>query len=349
MTNNMMRAAVFRRFGPPEVLQLQEVPLVVPRPGEVRIRVFATTVTQAEAQMRQGRPVWGRLLIGLTGPRRKYRTLGTEFAGVIDAVGAQVTRFRPGDRVFGFGGFHLGAHAEYVCLPETASVVALPAGVPFATAAAAVDGPTTALFFLRDKAGVTPGQHVLVIGASGSVGSFAVQVAKRLGAHVTGVCSGGNRPLVERLGADDVIDYTRERLTDRATRYDVVLDAVGKRSFAQCRCVMKDRACYVDPTFAPSSLARFVLQGPWAKQRVVLGMSVEKRAALVEVADLLARDELSVCIDETFSFDRLPEAHRRVDSGHKVGNVSVEVHAADPAPAAAQRAGPQRTMVAPQT
>lgn len=318
-----MRAVVYRRFGPPDVLQMQEVPIPVPRPRQVRIRVFATTVTQAESNMRQGRPLWGRLLIGLTGPRKKFRTLGTEFAGEIDAVGDEVTRFRPGDRVFGFAGFHIGANADYFCLPEDASVAPLPPGVSFTRAAAAVDGPTTALFFLRDKAKLQPGQHVLVVGASGSVGSFAVQLAHRMGAHVTGVCSGKNVDLVRRLGADAVIDYTAERLGARDERYDIVFDAVGKSSFSACRPVMRERALYLDPTFMVESLWRAMVQGPWAQQRVVLGMSVEKRDALVEVGELLAKGELEVCIEETYPLEQLADAHRHVDTGHKVGNVAV--------------------------
>ncbi len=278
--------------------------------------------------MRQGRPLWGRLLIGLTGPRKKFRTLGTEVAGVIDAVGAEVTRFRPGDRVFGFAGFHIGANADYFCLPEDASVVSLPDGVSFTRAAAAVDGPTTALFFLRDKARLQAGQRVLVVGASGSVGSYAVQLAHRMGAHVTGVCSGKNVGLVRRLGADEVIDYTEEQLGARDERYDVVFDAVGKRSFTACRPVMRERALYLDPTFMLESLWRSVVQGPWTQQRVVLGMSVDKRDALVEVGELLATGALEVCIEHTYPLEHIADAHRHVDTGHKVGNVAVVVHEA---------------------
>lgn len=230
--------------------------------------------------------------------------------------------------MFGFAGFHIGANADYICLPRDASIAPLPAGVSFTRAAAAVDGPTTALFFLRDKARLQPGQRVLVVGASGSVGTFAVQLAHRMGAHVTGVCSGKNVELVRRLGADAVIDYTEERLGARDDRYDIVFDVVGKSSFSACRPVMRERALYLDPTFMIESLWRAVVQSPWTKKRVVLGMSVDKREALVEVGKLLAKGELEVHIDHTYPLDRLPDAHRHVDTGHKVGNVAVLVHEA---------------------
>lgn len=323
MGTDTMRIAVYERFGPPEVLQLREAAIPVPRPRQVRIRVFATTVTQAETNMRKGLPRWGRLLIGIFGPRKKFRTLGTELAGVVDAVGREVTRFRPGDRVFGFAGFHIGANADYFCMDEEASLCLIPEGVSFADGAAAVDGPTTAIYFL-DKARLQAGQRILIIGASGSVGSFAVQLAHRAGAFVTGVCSGKNSAFVRRLGADDVIDYTRESLEEHGGKgYDVVLDAVGKSSFAACRPVMAPRSVYVDPTFAPQSLWRAAVQGPWTKQRVQLGMSVEKRAALSEVARMLAERQLTVHIERTYPLEQLVEAHRHVDSGHKVGNVAV--------------------------
>lgn len=322
MGPGMMRRVVYQRFGPPEVLQLQEAAIPVPRPRQVRIRVFATTVTQAETNMRKGLPRWGRLLIGIIAPRRKFRTLGTEWAGVVDAVGIQVTRFRPGDRVFGFAGFHIGANADYLCQHEESSMVALPDGVGFREAAAAVDGPTTAMYFL-EKARLQAGQRLLIIGASGSVGSFAVQIARQLGAQVTGVCSGSNAELVRRLGAHDVIDYTRESLEARGQSYDVVLDAVGKSSWSACRAVMASPAVFIDPTFAPQSLWRAIVQGPWTQRRVLLGMSVEKREALLKVARLLAEGQLDVHIDRTYPLEQLVDAHRHVDTGHKVGNVAI--------------------------
>nr|BFE79844.1 hypothetical protein GCM10020093_024450 [Planobispora longispora] len=185
-----MKAAVYTRFGPPEVLTLCQLPKPVPRDDEVLVRVRATTVTSAECTMRRGEPLWGRVILGFLRPRVRMRTLGTELAGEVEQVGAGVTRFRPGDEVFGFTGFRLGANAEYVCLPQRASLAPKPVNIGFETAAAAVDGGSTALYFLR-KAGIRDGHKVLVYGASGSIGTYAVQLAKHFGAHVTAVCGPG--------------------------------------------------------------------------------------------------------------------------------------------------------------
>lgn len=209
-----MKAVMFAEYGAPEVLTLDDVAQPTPRDGEVLVRVHATTVTTAECLMRQGRPIWGRIIIGLRRPRKRIRTLGLELAGEVEAVGPGVRRFKPGDQVFGFTGFGVGAYAEYKCMPETGSLALKPANTTYPQAAAAVDGASTALFFLRDKAKLRSGQKVLVIGASGSIGTYAVQLAKHLGGEVTGVCSGRNADLVTSLGAD------RDRLNDAGLHHD---------------------------------------------------------------------------------------------------------------------------------
>ncbi|MGE0791865.1 MAG: NAD(P)-dependent alcohol dehydrogenase [Sandaracinaceae bacterium] len=321
-----MRKVVFRRFGGPEVLELVEAERPTPKRGEVRIRIVATTVTSAESAMRRGEPLWGRTIIGFTGPRRRFRTLGNELAGVIDAVGAGVTRFREGDEVFGFAGFRIGANADYLCLPATASLAPRPARLSFGDAAAAVDGSTTALFFLRDRAKLQPGQRVLVIGASGSIGTFAVQLARRLGAHVSGVCSDKNVELVRSLGAHRVIDYTQEDFTQLGERYDVVFDTVGKSSWAHSRRVLEPTGAFVPTVITVSN----VLQRLWTPlfgggPRVIGGMSVEKNDALRYVLELLDDDELRVVVDRRFPLEEVAAAHRIVDTGHKRGNIVIEV------------------------
>ena len=318
-----MRAVVFQRFGGPEVLKLVERPDPTPRPHHVRIRVRATTVTAAECAMRRGQPLWGRLLIGLKRPRRRYQTLGTELAGVVDAVGRGVSRFREGDEVFGFAGWNIGANADYLCLPETASLASRPRRKTWEECAAAVDGPTTALFFLREKAKLVAGQRLLIVGASGSIGSSAVQLAKRLGAHVTGVCSGANVELVGSLGADRVIDYTEQDFTKLGDRYDVVFDTVGKSSFSASRAVLSDRGIFVPTVIS----GRSVLEGLWTPlfggPRVRGGMSVQKNEALRFVRELLEDDALRVVIDRCFPLEKIADAHRLVDTGHKRGNVAI--------------------------
>jgi NADPH2:quinone reductase len=318
-----MKAAVYTRFGPPEVLTLRQVPKPAPRAGEVLVRVRAMTVTSAECAMRRGEPLWGRIVLGVLRPRRRMRTLGTEFAGVVEEVGAGATRFRPGDEVFGFTGFRLGANAEYVCLPQRASLAPKPVNTGFEEAAAAVDGGSTALYFLR-RAGVRSGHRVLVYGASGSIGTYAVQLARHLGAHVTAVCGPRNAGLVAELGADEVIDYTREDYSRSGAVYDIVFDTLGKTSFSRARAVLAPRGRYASTTGLHNtflSLGTSVSRG----RRVVTGMSVEKNDALVYLKGLIEAEELRIVIDRRYPFDRLAEAHRYVETGHKSGNVVVTV------------------------
>ncbi|MBC8067260.1 MAG: NAD(P)-dependent alcohol dehydrogenase [Deltaproteobacteria bacterium] len=326
-----MKAVVYTEFGPPEVLAIREVARPTPRAREVLIRIHATTVTSAEAAMRRGRPLWGRAIIGLFRPRKRMQTLGIELAGVIEAVGQQVTRFAPGDAVFGFAGFRVGANAEYMCLPEHGSLVCKPSNISFEQAAAAVDGATTALFFLRDKAGIRAGQRVLVVGASGSIGTYAVQLARHFGAHVTGVCSTANVELVRELGAHHVIDYLREDFCAGSEAYDVVFDTVGKSSFARCKPVLTAHGCYL-PTTGLGNYALALWTRIRGGKRVHSGMSVDKREALAFVRSMIEADGLRVVIDRCYPLDAIASAHRYVDTGRKRGNVVVTVRTDDVTP-----------------
>jgi NADPH2:quinone reductase len=274
--------------------------------------------------MRRGEPRWGRVIIGFTGPRKRMRTLGTELAGEVEAVGNDVRRFRPGDQVFGFAGFNIGANAEYICLPERASLSLKPVNTSYDEAAAAVDGATTALYFLRDKARIGPGQRVLVNGASGSVGSYAVQLAKHFGAHVTAVCGPGNAELVRSLGADDVIDHTRQDFTSNTSSYDIVFDTVGKSSFAKCRRSLTEKGCYL-PTTGLVNLLWMLGTSTIRRRRVLTGMSVQKNDALAFVKQLIEGDQLTIVVDRRYPLEQIVEAHRYVDQGHKRGNVVVQV------------------------
>jgi NADPH:quinone reductase-like Zn-dependent oxidoreductase len=319
-----MRAVMFDRYGPPDVLTQVDLPTPVPRGDQVLVRVHATTVTSAECGMRRGEPRWGRVVIGLRRPRRGIRVLGLEFAGEVTATGPAVRRLRVGDRVFGFTGFGVGADAEYKCLSERASLTTVPDGVSFAEAAATVDGFTTAWYFLHDLANVRPGQKVLVIGASGSIGTYAVQLATRLGAEVHGVCSGRNAELIASLGAQRVFDYTAEDFTRSGERYDAVFDTVGRSSFARCRPVLAPRGCYLPTTGLGNwalAAGTALTRGP----RVRAGMSVRKHAALAALRELLAEGALRIVVDRTYPLAGIADAHRYVDTGHKVGNVVVTV------------------------
>lgn len=320
-----MRKVVFEQYGPPEVLDVIECDEPRPKSNEVRVRIHATTVTTAAAKMRRGEPRWMRPLTGVMKPRARYRTLGTEFAGVVDAVGHAVTRFREGDEVFGFAGWYIGANADHLCLPEDVSLAPKPTETPFRQAASAVDGATTALHFLRDRAKLRAGQRVLIVGASGSIGTYAVQLAKRLGAEVTGVCGTSNLDLVRSLGADQVIDYRYENVRDAGKRWDVVFDTVGVSSFAESESVLAERGVFVPTVISIRSLFEGVCTPLTGGKRLVGGVSMDKHEPLRYVAELLADDALRVVIDTTFPMDRIRDAHRLVDTGHKRGNVAIDV------------------------
>jgi NADPH:quinone reductase-like Zn-dependent oxidoreductase len=319
-----MRAVMFQAYGPPEVLTPIDLPTPVPRGDQVQVQVHATTVTSAECGMRRGEPRWGRLILGPRRPRKGVRVLGLEFAGQVTAVGPAARRYGIGDRVFGFTGFGVGANAEYKCLSERASLTGMPPNVSYQQAAATVDGFTTAWYFLRELARIRSGQRVLIIGGSGSIGTYAVQLAGRTGAVVHAVCSGRNAKLVESLGAERVYDYTVEDFTASGERYDAVFDTVGRSSFARCRPVLAPRGCYLPTTGLVNNvlaLRTSVTGGP----RVRTGMSVRKHAALAELRDLLAHDALRIVIDRSYPLAELAEAHRYVDTGHKTGNVVITV------------------------
>jgi NADPH2:quinone reductase len=315
---------MFTEFGPPEVLRLAEVDQPGVGPTDVLIRVRATTVTTAECLMRRGLPVWGRALLGLRRPRKRFRVLGLEVAGDVVATGARVTRFSVGDAVFGFTGFGVGACAEYKVMPERGSLALKPANASYEEAAAAVDGATTALFFLRDKARVHLGQRVLVNGASGSIGTYAVQLAKHFGAEVTGVCGPGNVELVRSLGADRVVDYTKQDFARTGETYDVIFDAVGKSSYAHCRDALTARGSYVT-TVGLWNNARAVWTSVRGGRTVVTGMSVNKQESLPYVRELVEAGKLAIVVDRRYPLSEIVEAHRYVETGHKRGNVVVTI------------------------
>ncbi|WP_437579347.1 NAD(P)-dependent alcohol dehydrogenase [Sorangium sp. So ce887] len=322
-----MKAVVHSEYGSPDVLELKEVEKPVPGDNEVLVKVHATTVTSTETAMRRGEPAWGRVILGLTKPKRKV--LGLEFAGEIESAGKDVKRFRRGDQVYGFTGFGLGAHAEYVRMPEAGSLVAKPANVTYEEAAAVVDGASTALFFLRDKANIQRGQRVLIHGASGSIGTFAVQIAKHFAAEVVGVCSAKNVELVKSLGADKVIDYTKEDFARSGETYDVIFDTVGRCSFSDCKSALRPRGLYLTTVVSP----RFLLQMGWTwlagGRKAGTAMSVEKTEGLTFLKELIETGKLRPVIDRRYPLEQIVEAHRYVDTGRKKGNVVITVTSDD--------------------
>ncbi|MFO0553624.1 MAG: NAD(P)-dependent alcohol dehydrogenase [Polyangiaceae bacterium] len=320
-----MRAVLCTAYGGPEVLKLAVVPRPSPGPDQVRVRVRATTVTAACGMMRRADSMLARLILGLRRPRERYRIMGLEFAGEIDEVGAAVTAYRPGDRVFGFAGFSAGAYAEYLCMSARGSLALMPSRLTFEEAAALVDGPTTALYFLRDRARIRAGDSVLVIGASGAIGTAAVQLARHFGATVTGVTSGRNRELVTSLGASRVVDYTDDSDRPTPNSYDIVFDTVGKSSFRACKPLLRQGGRYLVTTGSPALYLRDAWSRIFGDKKLMYGMSVEKSEKLATIRALVERGELAPVVDRVYPLDSIVEAHRYVDTGHKRGNVVLRV------------------------
>jgi len=321
-----MKAIVYTKYGPPEVLELNDLEKPTPKDNEVLIRVYATTVTAADGMMRRSDTFMSRIILGLRKPRNKYSILGLELSGEIESIGKNVKRFREGDQVYGFTGFRPGAYAEYKCMPEKGSLVIKPVNMTYEEAAAVIDGASTALFFLRDKAHIQSGQKVLIIGASGSIGTFALQLARYFGTEVTGVCSTANVELVRSLGADKVIDYTKEDFTDNGEDYDIIFDTVGKSSFTSCKGSLKKNGVYLVTTGA--MLTNYFLT-LWtslvSRKKFIYAMSVEKTEALIFLKELVEAGKVKPIIDRSYSLEQIVEAHEYVDKGHKKGNVVVRI------------------------
>jgi NADPH:quinone reductase-like Zn-dependent oxidoreductase len=322
-----MRAMVYERYGSPEVLSLREVARPEPKEDEVRVAVHATSVTAACVMMRRGDTLMARVVLGLLRPRRRFRIMGIEIAGTIESVGRRVTRFAVGDRVFGFTGWASGGYGELVCLKETASIELAPDGTTHEQACSLVDGPTTALYFLCDRARMRRGDRIAIVGASGSIGTAAVQIARHFGAEVTAVCSGKNAELVRSLGAHHVVDYTQGDYSERGGVYDIVFDTVGKSSFAVARRCLARGGRYLLTVGGVHEYARAAWTRVFYDKRQIVGMSVEKRAALRTVSELLQSGAIRPVIDRRYPLEALAEAHRYVETGRKRGNVVIDVRA----------------------
>lgn len=312
-----MQAIVYTRFGPPEVLQLQEVPKPAPRAKEVLIRIHATTVCKEDPDWRAA-PGFNGLL------KPVHPILGQELAGEVEAVGSNITRYKPGDQVFGIDAF--GAYAEYKCLTESGTLALKPVGLTYAEAASVPNGALTALPFLRDHGQIRRGQRVLVYGASGSVGTAVVQLAQALGAEVTGVCSTPNLDLVRSLGAGRVIDYTQEDFARLGQSYAIIFDAVGKLSFSGCRGSLAEHGIYL--TVAPTPDVWLSL--PWASQKARfaatgLRSASQKAEDLRFIKGLIESGQFRAVIDRHYPLEQVVEAHRYVAKGHKRGSVVITI------------------------
>lgn len=327
MIHYTMKAVKYTKYGTPDVLELTEVEKPTPNDDEVLVKIYATTVTAVDSTFREGDEFFARLATGIMKP--KNAILGTELAGEVEAIGKDVTQFKAGDPVFAPTSTGFGAHAEYICLPEDDALLIKPANLTFEEAASVPAGGLTALPFLRDTGHIQPGQQVLVIGASGSVGTFAVQLAKYFEAEVTGVCSTTNVALVKSLGADKVIDYTQEDFTAHGETYDIIFDTVGKSSFARCKNILKQDGIYMTTVLNPTILFQMLMTSKRRKKAVIaftgLRAAEEKKRDLLLLKELIEAGQLKTVIDKTYPLEQMAEAHQYVDKGHKKGNVVITI------------------------
>ncbi len=317
-----MRAVVYDRYGPPEVLRLEDVERPVPKEDEVLVKIHATTVNRTDCHRRAANPFLWRLMAGLRRP--KHRILGGELAGEVEAVGAAVSEFEVGDHVFGTSGPRLGAHAEFICRRESGLIAHMPTGMTFEEAAAVPDGALSALACLK-QAGLRQRQRILVYGASGSIGTAGVQLAKYFGADVTAVCNTKNLELVRSLGADRVIDYTQEDFTKNGETYDAILDAVGKHSFSRCRGSLKRGGIYI----ATDGLRNFGL-ALWTSRigdkKVQFALPRSTKQDVLFLKELIEAGKYRAVIDRSYPLKDVVEATRYVETQQKTGNVVLTVN-----------------------
>jgi len=318
-----MRAVVHDRYGPPDVLRVGEVERPEPEEDEVLVKVHATTVTRTDCHIRRADPFVWRFVAGLLRP--KYRTLGTELAGEVEAVGAAVTEFEVGDHVFGVTG-QFGANAELICVPESGHIAHMPADMTFEEAAAVCDGAHQALAHLR-RANVGNGTRILVYGASGSCGTAAVQLAKHFGAHVTAVCNTKNVELMRSLGADEVVDYLAEDYTKNGETYDVILDAVDQHSFRRGRGSLKPGGLYVATDLGFLCQNPFLALWTWriGDKKVVFALPRHTKEDILFLKELIEAGRYRAVVDRTYPLEQVVEATEYVETGQKTGNVVLSV------------------------
>jgi 2-desacetyl-2-hydroxyethyl bacteriochlorophyllide A dehydrogenase len=318
-----MKAIVYTQYGAPEVLQLKEVEKPAPKDNEILLRVKATAVNSGDVRLRKADPFAIRFIFGLLKP--KINILGSAFSGEVESVGKDVKLFKVGDQVFGHIDMSFGSYAEYKCLPENASIALKPATISHKEAAVIPFGGVTALHFIK-KATIKPGQKVLIVGASGAVGSAALQLAKSFGADVTGVCSTANIDLVKSIGADKVIDYTKQDFTKNGETYDVIFDSVNTISVSQSLKSLNKNGIMILSAAGMSEM----LQGLWismtSSKKVMTGVISHKAADIIFLKELIEADKLKPVIDRTYPLEQMAEAHAYVEKGHKKGNVAIEIN-----------------------
>ena len=324
-----MKAIVWTKYGPPDVLQLKEVEKPTPKDNEVLIRIYATTVTAGDTELRSLKfslllRFLMRLGFGFKRPGKKYNILGMELAGEIESVGKDVKLFRKGDQVFAATEEGFGAYAEYICLPEEGAVAIKPANMTYDEAAAVPFGGDTALHYLR-KGNIQSGQEILINGAGGSIGTMAVQLAKLFGAEVTAVDSTEKLDMLRSIDADKVIDYTQENFTKNGETYDVVFDVVGKSSFSGCISSLKKNGFYLIANPKLSLIIRGIWTSKTSSKNVITGLPKQRVEDLIYLRELIKAGKLKSVIDRRYPLEQTAEAHRYVETGEKKGNIIITV------------------------
>ena len=325
-----MKAILHTQYGPPDLLQFKEVDKPAPKDNEVLIKIYAATVSTGDCNVRNFtfvtksmRPI-AKLMFGIGKPW-KERVLGTELAGEVESVGKDVKKFKAGDRVVASTGMAGGGHAQYACLPEKGALVIKPDSLSWEEAVAIPFGANTALYFLRDLGKIQAGQELLIIGASESIGSAGVQLAKHFGATVTAVCSGANMEMVKSLGADKVIDYTKENFTKNGKTYDLILDIVGATTFDRCKKSLKPRGVFLQNIMGLADLVRVLWTSITGRKKIKGGVAMENLERMNFTVELATAGKLKAVIDRSYPLERIAEAFKYVEQGHKKGNVVIAV------------------------
>jgi NADPH:quinone reductase-like Zn-dependent oxidoreductase len=330
-----MKASICTRYGSADALQLQEIDKPTPKANEVLVKIHASNTTAADSMMRQGKPYYGRLFLGLTKP--KFPITGTGFAGTIEAMGNEVSNFKLENAVFGESILGSGTNTEYVCVPDNGLIMLKPEKLTFGQASTLCDGALTSINMLQNLAKIKSGDKILINGASGSLGSTGIQIAKQLGAHVTGVCSASNTKMVKDLGADDVIDYQQQDFSTNENYYDIIYDSIGKRSYSECKKALKENGRYVSPVLGLPLLGQVLWTGFLNKlrTRAKQGKSAhfaptgllpptELKILLTQLMPMIEAEKLTPIIERSYPLDDIAIAHQHVDSGRKKGNVVIQ-------------------------
>jgi len=317
-----MKAAIYNNYGGPEVLKISDVNKPIHKENEILIRIKATAVNSGDIRLRKADPFAVRLFFGLTKP--KLTILGSVYSGEVEEAGTQVSRFKKGDLVFGHTNMKFGAYAEYISVDENSSVQIKPSNISHTEAATIPFGGVTALHFIK-KAKIELNQKVLIIGASGAVGSAAVQLAKSLGAHVTAVCSGSSAELVKSLGADEVVDYTKENFANKKQSYDLVMDAVNAAKISDCISVLKPKGKLILSAAGFSQMMRGSFTSVFSNKKVIMGVISHCKEDILKLKELIETGKYKPVVEKTYSLIELPQAHAFVEKGHKKGNIAVLV------------------------